>query len=395
MKKLVSKAELKEFTERGIENIFPSREEFLNRLETGKPISIYLGIDPTGDTLHLGHGAVLLKLKKLQDWGHRVIILIGDFTAQIGDPDGKLEARQPLSLDTIQANYQDYRAQIGKILNLKKTKFVFNQKWLAKLNFADVIKLASGFTVGQMIERDMFQERLKKNSPIYLHEFFYPLMQGYDSVKLGVEAEIGGNDQTFNMLVGRTMQKRLGQDKFVIAVKLLTDPTGKKMGKTEGNMVTLADSPNEMYGKVMSWSDAMIWPGFEICTAVPTTLIEKYRKQNPRDAKMALAKELVKIYHGAAAGEAAETYFVETFQRQEIPSEVLTVSAAAGDLLADILVAAKLVESKSDFKRLVQGGGVYLESGEPVLDLFHKVSRTAVFKVGKKRFIKIEVGSEV
>ena len=259
------------------------------------------------------------------------------------------------------------------------------------MNFAEVIKLASGFTVGQMMERDMFQERLKKNSPIYLHEFLYPLMQGYDSVKLGVEAEIGGNDQTFNMLMGRTMAKRLGREKFVITVKLLTDPTGKKMGKTEGNMVTLADNPNEMYGKVMSWSDTMIMSGFEICTALPLTDLAQSCQQNPRDAKMALAKELVRIYHGPEAATTAETYFIDTFQRQAIPEEILTVSASAGDLLADILVAAKLVDSKSDFKRLVLGRGIGLESGEPVLDPFHKVSHTAVFKIGKKRFIKVEV----
>ncbi|OJI08132.1 MAG: tyrosine--tRNA ligase [Candidatus Vogelbacteria bacterium CG22_combo_CG10-13_8_21_14_all_37_9] len=391
MKKLVSDDVLKEFTERGIANIFPSREEFLNRLKTRKPLAIFLGIDPTGDTLHLGHGAILLRLKTLQDWGHKITILIGDFTAQIGDPDGKLETRTILSEATVTANYQAYREQIGKILNLKKTKFVFNKRWLAKLNFSEIIKLASGFTVGQMIERDMFQERLKKNSPIYLHEFLYPLMQGYDSVKLGVDVEIGGNDQTFNMLMGRTMQKRLGQEKFVIAVKLLTDPTGKKMGKTEGNMVTLADSPNNMYGKVMSWPDEIIWPGFEICTNVSLVDLEKYRKQNPRDAKMALAKELVKIYYGSELAELAETYFIEAFQQKNIPEKVLTVSAKAGDLLADILVSAKLIESKSEFKRLVLGRGICLESGEPVLDLFHKVSHTAVIKIGKKRFIKIEV----
>lgn len=391
MKKLVPESELKEFTTRAVENIYPSREEFLTRLKNGKPLSIYLGIDPTGDTLHVGHGAILLKLKKLQAWGHKVTILVGDFTAQIGDPEGKQESRVALSPEQVARNYQAYREQIGKILNLQKTKFVFNQKWLAKMTFADVIKLASGFTVGQMMERDMFQARLKQNNPIYLHEFLYPLMQGYDSVRLGVEAEIGGNDQTFNMLMGRTMAKRVGQEKFVIAIKLFTDPTGKKMGKSEGNMVALTDSPNEMYGKVMSWSDAMILPGFEICTDIPWSDLEQYRKQNPRDAKMALAKELVRIYHGPEAAAVAETYFVETFQRKEIPDEILTVSASAGDLLADILVAAKLVDSKSDFKRLVLGRGIGLESGEPVLDPFHKVSHTAVFKVGKKRFIKVEV----
>lgn len=391
MKKPVPEVELKEFTTRAVENIYPSREEFLARLATGKPISIYFGIDPTGQTLHIGHGVILLKLKKLQAWGHKVTILVGDFTAQIGDPEGKQETRQVLSPEIIRANYQVYREQIGKILNLKKTKFVFNQKWLAKMNFAEVLKLASGFTVGQMMERDMFQTRLKQNNPIYLHEFLYPLMQGYDSVQLGVDAEIGGNDQTFNMLMGRTMAKRVGQEKFIIAIKLFTDPTGKKMGKSEGNMVALTDSPNEMYGKVMSWSDTMILSCFEICTALPLAGLEQHCRQNPRDAKMALAKELVRIYHGPEAATAAETYFVETFQRKEIPEEILTVSAKAGDLLADILVTAKLVDSKSDFKRLVLGRGIGLESGEPVLDPFHKVSHTAVFKIGKKRFIKVEV----
>jgi tyrosyl-tRNA synthetase len=216
-------------------------------------------------------------------------------------------------------------------------------------------------------------------------------MQGYDSVQLGVDAEIGGNDQTFNMLMGRTMAKRLGREKFVITLKLLTDPTGKKMGKTEGNMVTLADSPNDMYGKVMSWPDEMIKSAVEICTELDLTGWDQKIKTAPRDAKMVLAKEIVRLYHSLEASTTAETYFVGTFQRREIPEELTALTASAGDLLSDVLLVAKVIESKSEFKRLVMGQGICLESGEPILDLFHKISKTAVFRIGKKKFVKVEV----
>ncbi|MEK7091492.1 MAG: tyrosine--tRNA ligase, partial [Patescibacteria group bacterium] len=323
--------------------------------------------------------------------GHQVVFLVGDFTAMIGDTSDKEAERPMLAHEQVLENLKSYTDQAGKLLDLNKVEVVYNSHWLDKLTFREISEQADIFSVNDFISRSNIKDRLDKGGRVSLREMMYPMMQGYDSVKLGVEAEIGGNDQTFNMLMGRTMAKRLGREKFVITVKLLTDPTGKKMGKTEGNMVTLADNPNEMYGKVMSWSDTMIMSGFEICTALPLTDLAQSCQQNPRDAKMALAKELVRIYHGPEAATTAETYFIDTFQRQAIPEEILTVSASAGDLLADILVAAKLVDSKSDFKRLVLGRGIGLESGEPVLDPFHKVSHTAVFKIGKKRFIKVEV----
>ncbi|KKS77476.1 MAG: Tyrosine-tRNA ligase [Parcubacteria group bacterium GW2011_GWB1_42_9] len=382
---------IKVFLSRGIEQIYPSPAEFTSYLAQSQPLKIYYGIDPTGPTLHLGHLSVMLKLKILQDLGAEIIVLIGDFTAQIGDPTDKGEARQVLTHEQVLTNCRSYKKQIGKVLDRQKIKFVYNSRWLAKLNFSQLITIASEFTLGQMVERDMFQERIKADRPVFLHEFFYPLMQGYDSVHLGVNAEIGGNDQTFNMLTGRTMQKKRGQEKFVIATKLLVDPTGKKMGKSEGNMVTLADEPNDVYGKVMSWPDEMIMLGFEICTEVDLTEMAKLNKQNPRDAKMVLAREIVKIIHGVNKAVRAEKYFINTFQKRLVPDEVIEIPAQIGELLSEVLVRAGILSSKGEFKRLVDGGGVSFEGGENVADLYQKIIKTTVFKIGKKKFVKVLV----
>lgn len=383
--------QIKDFLSRGIENIYPTPEEFTARLGQSQPMKIYWGIDPTGPTLHLGHLSIMLRLKKLQELGVEVVVLIGDFTAQIGDPTDKGEARKVLTHQQVLDNCRFYKKQIGQILDLKKIKFVYNSRWLKKLNFSQVLEIASEFTLGQMVERDMFQERIKSGKPIFLHEFMYPLMQGYDSVQLDVDGEIGGNDQTFNMLTGRTMLKRRGKEKFVITTKLLVDPTGKKMGKSEGNMIMFSDQPNDVYGKVMSWSDEMIPLGFEICTDLLEDEIKKNMKAGPRDAKMALAKEIVKIMFGNSKAIKAEKYFVATFQKREVPEEVQEIKAEVGELLADALLRENVISSKSEFKRLIGGRGLAFESGEPVIDLFQKIIKTTTFKVGKKRFVKVIV----
>lgn len=382
---------MEELLTRGIERIYPSKEELEKALAAGRQLKIYFGIDPTGPSLHIGHAANLLKLKEFQDQGHEVTIVIGDFTAMIGDPTDKTAARVKLSAEQVKENLKNYQAQINKILDPEKTIFKFNSQWLSQLGFADVLELASEFTVGQMVERDMFQERIKNEQPIYLHEFLYPLMQGYDSVVLEVDAEIGGNDQTFNMLAGRTMLKKRGKEKFVIAGKLLVDPTGKKMGKTEGNMVSLADSPAEMYGKVMSWPDSLMPLAVEICTRLSKTDMSELISSDPKSAKMKLAHEIVRLYHGESAADDAQAGFVNTFQKKEIPDEMEEVSTAAGVLLVDVLIDAGLLKSKSEFRRLLDEGAIHDLDGETIADPQFEVQKSIRLKIGKKRFIKITV----
>jgi tyrosyl-tRNA synthetase len=380
-----------ELFERGVEHVYPSREELDKFLAEGNKLKIYYGIDPTGSTLHIGHGSNLLRLKSLQQAGHKIIILIGDFTARIGDPTDKLAARVKLSPAEIERNYQDYREQIGKILDLDKIEFVFNNDWLGKLDFDQVLELASEFTVGQMIERDMFQERIKKEEPIYLHEFLYPLMQGYDSVVMDVNAEMGASDQIFNMLTGRTMLKRRGREKFVIANKLLVDPTGKKMGKSEGNMVSLSDDVNDMYGKVMSWPDSLMPLAFEICTEMPVAAVMEVLAGNPRDAKMRLAKEIVLTFVSLEAAQTAEADFIAKFQTKSIPEDLLEIKVAKGSSLREGLVAAGAVSSNSEFRRLVEGGGITILPDQKISDPDYVVAESLVLKIGKKSFYKINI----
>ena len=375
--------------ERGIEKIYPSRAELDQFLGMGNKLKIYFGIDPTGPTLHIGHGSVILQLKKLQQAGHEIIILFGDFTAMIGDPTDKVSTRKKLSPEEVKVNYASYREQIGRILDLNKVSFRLNSEWLAPLGFAEVLKLASEFTLGQIVERDMFQDRIKKDEPIYLHEFLYPVMQGYDAVAMGVNAEIGGNDQTFNMNTGRTMLKKRGKDKFVITTKLLVDPTGKKMGKSEGNMVALSDDPKDMYGKVMSWPDSLMLLAFEICTDVSAVEVAEILASNPRDAKMRLAKEIVSIFASPEEAKKAEADFILKFQDKEVPDDIPKIEATKNMLLRDVLVAAEAVSSNSDFRRLVEWGGITILPDQKVKNLEQVITEPLTVKVGKKKFFKI------
>ncbi len=395
MKISTDTAKIEELLTRGVENIYPTREALWSALESGKKLTLYLGIDPTGPTLHIGHGVTLLKLRDFQELGHKVILLIGDFTAMIGDPTDKTATRKQLTRKEVLANCKEYTKQAGKILDIKKTQVKFNSKWLGKLRFEDVIEIASELTVQRMLERDMFEKRTKEGKPIHLHEFLYPLMQGYDSVAMGVDLEVGGNDQTFNMLVGRDMMKRRGKEKFVVATKLLTDPSGAKMGKTEGNIVALSDSAEEMYGKVMSWPDAVLSLGFEICTRVPMEEVAKVVKGNPRDAKMRLAREIVALYHGAAEAKRAEEQFVKTFQKHETPSEVTGVRLQVSKIgIVDLLVQTKLASSKGEARRVIEQGGVQVDGNvikDPNAEI--KLSKGGVLvKKGKRHFVRVAVG---
>ncbi len=392
---------VEELLTRGVEKIYPSPEFLREKLTHGEKLSIYLGIDPTGPTLHIGHAVNLLKLKLFQDLGHTVIILYGGFTAQIGDPTDKLATRQPLSPSQIKKNTESYKKLIGKILDLKKSniKFLDNEKWSNKLKPVDMLALASRFTVSQILERDMFQERIKQGKEISLLEFMYPLFQAYDAVTMDVDVQIGGNDQTFNMLAGRTLMRKMkNKEKAVISMKLLVDPTGKKMGKTEGNVVSLDEKPEEMFGKIMSWPDGMILPAFELCTVVPLAEIAELKVQltngvNPKTVKEKLAESVVALYHGEKEARKAREAFESTFSEHKVPKEISEYKALKGSLLSAVFVSAGIITSKTEWRRLVAEGAVSQLSDQgpsaKITDFDFKVENTAVFKVGKHRFLKV------
>jgi len=393
------KIKIEEVLSRGVEKVYPTREALRKVLQSGKQIKLYNGIDPTGPTLHLGHLVQLLKLKQFQDLGHKVIVLIGDFTAQIGDPTDKTATRKQLTHKQVLKNCQGYKNQISKILDLKKTEFKYNSKWLAPLSFADTLELASYFTAQQTLARDMFKKRLAEEKDLFLHEFMYPMMQAYDSVAMDIDLEIGGSDQMFNMLAGRTLMKKMkNKEKYVITTKLLEDPTGKKMGKTEGNMVALNDSPEEIYGKVMSWPDTVIGIAFELCTKVPIPEVDKINKElkdgqvNPRDLKMKLAYEITKINYGEKKAEEAQEYFVRTVQMKEVPGEISECRLSNVDWnIVDLLVKAELVKSKGEARRLIAQNGIKVDD-KVVKDVGMKIELSkngVLLQRGKRQFVKV------
>ncbi len=376
---------------RGVEKVYPATETLTARLAGGSKLKIYWGIDPTGPSLHLGHLVPLLKLRDFSEAGHEVTILIGDFTAMIGDPTDKSATRRQLTAAEVKENLKGYKKQLARIIDLDKVKISFNSKWLGKLKFAEILELASEFTLAQMIERDMFSKRFKAGEPIHLHEFMYPLMQGYDSVALDVDLEIGGNDQTFNMLAGRTLLKRAGKEKFVLTTKLLTDNTGKKMGKTEGNLAALTDAPEDMYGKVMSWGDELVPAGFELLTRLSESEIKEILAGHPKEAKMRLASELVKLIYGEAKEKRAARDFQTKFSDGAMPEELVATRVTAGELLVDILIREKLVESKSDFRRLLDAGAIKTLDNNKITAPDYAVSGDLDLQIGKKRFVKLQV----
>lgn len=372
---------------RGVEKIFPSKEALEKVLLSGKKIRLYSGIDPTGK-LHLGQLAVLNKLRQFQDLGHEVIVLIGDFTATIGDPTDKQAARKPLTSKQVLENAKNYKKQIAKILDLKKSnvRFLRNERWSNKLKPIDLLEIFSKFTVARLLERDMFQRRIREGRDVLLHEFTYPVFQAYDSVTMDVDLEVGGNDQTFNMMAGRDLMKKMkNKEKFVLAVKLLVDPTGKKMGKTEGNSVALDDSPKEMFGKIMSWPDSLLELGFELLTNLP------FPKDGPRQAKAQLAKEIIGVFHGRAVAVAAEKEFDKVFKQGGLPAIIpeIKIEGNSFDIL-DLLVKAKMAFSRSEAKRLVEQGGVKI--GDETQDDWRKlieIKKGMIIQIGKRRFAKI------
>jgi len=400
MKTITDEKLIDDVLSRGVEAVYPTKENLKNKLMSGERIKLYCGFDPTGPFLHIGHGNQLRKMVQFQKLGHEVIFLIGDFTAMIGDPTDKAAARKQLTAKEVKCNLSGWKKQAASILDFggaNPVKIKYNSKWLGKLKFADVLELSSKFTVQRMMERDMFEKRAAEGKPIFLHEFMYPLMQGYDSVAMDVDLEIGGNDQTFNMLAGRDLMKEMKKkEKAVLALKLLVDPTGKKMGKTEGNMITLVDSPEDIFGKVMSWSDQMIALGFEICTDVPMKEIEEMTKQmkegaNPRDFKMKLAHEIVRLYKGKDDADQAQKNFISIFQKKEEPEVVESLKVESKNLI-DILVEANLVSSNSEAKRVIREGGVKVNE-QAVTDINYSLtSGTHLIQKGKRHFIRVIIG---
>lgn len=399
---------IKEILTRGVSAVYPNVEHLTKELQSGRQLTFYLGIDPTGPTLHLGHAIQIKRLGEFQQLGHKVILLIGDFTAQIGDPSGKDKTREPLTHEQVLKNARLYREQAKIFLDFDDKKnpaeLKYNSHWLSKLTFDEVIKLAGFFTVQQMLERDMFERRVKEGKPIGLHEFLYPLMQGYDSVAMNVDVELCGNDQIFNTLVGRDLVlSKLKKEKYVVAGKLLTDNTGKKMGKSEGNMISFLDSANEKYGKVMAMDDGLMLSAFELCTYVPTDEIKKIEAElkkhdvNPRDIKMRLAKEIVKVYHGIGEAELAEENFVKIFQKKDKPLAIEAVELNKKKIMADgkitvteLFMSSGLVSSKNEIRRLIAQNGLKINDlAVKDIDFDYKDGEEFLLQKGKRFFKRV------
>lgn len=380
-----------------VERILPSKKG-LAELMRKRKIRLYLGIDPTFPHLHLGHAIPLRKLREFQELGHEVILLFGTFTAQIGDPSGRDKERKPLTLTQIRKNMLTYKKQASEFLDFSKVKIKYNADWLAKLNLRDFIDLASHITVSRLLERDMFQRRLKRGGEVWVNEFLYPLMQGFDSVALNVDLEIGSTDQLFNMLVGRKLQKIYHQkEKFILTTPMLIGLDGRKMSKTFGNTVNITDSPKEMYGKLMSLKDELILPYFKLCTDLPEkeiTILErklKSKKLNPKEAKAKLALEVTSIYHGRKAAKEAKEGFERVFREKKLPVKIPEIKIEEKSLnILELLVKVKLAPSKSGAKRLILQRGVKINNiVQRNWKSIIKVEKGMIIQVGKRRFLKL------
>lgn len=394
---ITDEKKIQEILNRAVEDVLV-RESLEKKLRSGKRLRIKFGIDPTSSHIHIGRAVVLRKLKAFQDLGHTIVFLIGDFTAQIGDPSDKLEKRPMLTSEKIKENLKTYKAQAGKIIDFKKAEFHHNSDWLGKLGFAEIASLAESFSASQMIARRNFKDRFEKGEEISLREFMYPLMQGYDSVALKADVEIGGFDQLFNLKAGRTIQKHYGMpEQDILTVQMLEGTDGRKMSSSWGNIIAIDDEPNDMYGKIMSLRDELIPKYFLLATDVPEEYIKEIEEKlksgvNPKELKMELAREVVKLYYGEKESLKAESNFVSIFSKGKIPDDVRVIEVQGGALLRDTLVDTQVVESRAEFTRLVDAGGVQdMNTGEKITESQYKITETKVFRIGKKRFVKIEV----
>jgi tyrosyl-tRNA synthetase len=377
-------------------------EELVRKLESGRKLRVKLGLDPTAPDLHLGHTVVINKLRHFQDLGHQVQFLIGDFTGMIGDPTGKNQTRPPLTREQILANAQTYREQVFRILDPDRTQILFNSDWSDKLGAEGMIRLASRYTVARLLERDDFSRRMKSSQPIAVHELLYPLMQGYDSVAMKADVELGGTDQKFNLLVGRELQKDYGQEpQVIVTMPLLEGLDGRdKMSKSLGNYVGIAEPPREIFGKLMSISDELMWRYIELLSFQPLAEVRRWKAgvaagANPRDVKVRFAREIVARFHGAPAAEAAEAEFAQRFREGALPEDMPEVTLAAGPqgmVITQLLKQAGLTPSTSEAARMIEQGGVRLD-GERVSDKALKIAppRTVVAQVGKRKFARIRI----
>ncbi|NQV11806.1 tyrosine--tRNA ligase [Candidatus Uhrbacteria bacterium] len=390
---ITEKSRIDEVIARGVDTIYPNDKWLRRELESGRRLRLYLGWDPTPTDIHIGHTVQLWKMREFQRLGHEVILLMGTFTATLGDPTGKAESRKPLTLEETKRNAKGFEEKTRAIFDYPENPITikYNHEWLEKMNFADVVKLASNFTVQQMMERDMFQERVKDEAPIGLHEFMYPLMQGYDSVAMDVDLEVGGTDQTFNMLVGRTLMKKVkGKEKGVLTRPLIADASGRKIGKSEGNAINIDSLPEDLYGKVMTLPDEVIWMTFEMTTDLTMERINELKKDlenDPREAKGRLAWEIVRIYNDSAAADAAQESFISVFKDKEAPENMPKHKLVLGTSVVDILVETKLCSSKSEARRAIEQGGVTMNE-EKVSDMKAN-AELGVLQKGKRHFVKL------
>ncbi len=394
-KTLVDEAKIDELLTRGVEDIFV-KEEFKKDLMSGRVLRVKFGIDPTGPKIHLGRAIPLRKLRELQRMGHQAVLVVGDFTAQIGDASDKTEKRPMLTRAQIDENIKDYKNQIGKIIDISKTEFVYNNDWLSKLSFGDLIKMADCFTVQQMLARRNFKDRYDAGKEISLREFLYPMMQGYDSVEIKADVELGGFDQLFNLKAGRIMQEYFGQPKQHIMVGTMIEGVdGRKMSTSWGNVITIVDEPFDMFGKLMSVRDELVVKYFTLCTDLSLTDIAAIEKEladgvNPKDIKMRLATEVVAMYHDEKQAALAKNSWIETFSKGGVPDTIPELVTTGDKDLADVLIEGAVVTSKTDWRRLVEDGAVADVSGAVVTDAKVKAYNVTL-KIGKKRFIKIIV----
>lgn len=387
---------------RAVDKIYPNKESLEKLLKSGKKLTIYQGFDPTGIDMHIGHMIGLKKLAAWQELGHKVIFLIGDGTGQAGDPSGKTRTRDRfLSVDELRQNAKDYVMQASKIVKFdgeNPVEIRYNGDWLNKLSLSEILEIAGHFTLQQMIERDLYQERLRNNEPLNLREFMYPLLQGYDSVAMKVDAEVGGTDQTFNMLAGRKLVRDyLHKEKFVMTTPLLEDSSGRKIGKTEGNVIALNDKPEDLFGKIMALPDDVIVKGMEYLTDIPFEEIRKIKTalekgENPVEFKKHLAFEIVAKLNSEKEAEKAQLNFENTIQKGKMPEEVVEIKLASDDesfVNENLLVSLNLASSKAEAKRLFEQGGVSIDDGRITLKDNVEVKNGMLLRVGKRRIVRI------
>lgn len=388
---------IQELLSRGVEEVY-QREHLEAVLRSGKKLRVKHGIDPTGPSIHLGRAVPLLKLREFQELGHRVVLILGDFTAQIGDASDKQARRRPLSAAEVRRNMAGYTRQLGKILDMGKTEVRYNSEWLGKLNVRSLLSLAMHFTAQQMIQRRNFKERWERENPIGLHEVLYPLLQGYDSVAVRADLEIGGSDQLFNLQVGREIQKIMGQKpQDIMTLKMLLGTDGRKMSSSWGNIIAIEDSPATQFGKVMSLRDELVFDYFELCTRTPLEEIVRLRREVERggvvmrDVKFELATRIVELFHGPERAKKAAREFERVFREKKKPQRMRSVALARKQmLLPDVLVASNLAPSKSEARRLIVQGGVKID-GETCRDWRASLVPTPgmVIQVGKRKFVRV------